>query len=93
MVKTVITYKPITKRYELSGSNEKYKEYKKIQNQIDGLKRDQSNILKEIAESKNKTLADISTYEIVSGTYTYDKCIEFKFSVEEILKIDTGEES
>lgn len=32
---TVTTYKPITKRYELSGSNEKYKEYKKIQNQID----------------------------------------------------------
>ena len=27
-IQTVTTYKPITKRYELSGSNEKYKEYK-----------------------------------------------------------------
>lgn len=88
---TVITYKPITKKYNISNNNEKYKEYEKIQNQVDDLKREQSNILKEIAESKNKALADISSYEILSGTYTYDKCIEFKVRVEEIIKIDTGE--
>lgn len=41
------------------------KSIKKIQNQIDGLKREQSKILKEIAESKNKALADIGTDEII----------------------------
>ena len=61
----ITTYKPIKKRYDLSEYDEKYKEYKKIQYQINDLKRDQSNILKELAESKNKTLADISTYEII----------------------------
>ena len=85
----ITTYKPIKKRYDLSEYDEKYKEYKKIQYQINDLKRDQSNILKELAESKNKTLADISTYEIVSGQY--GKYIEFKVIVEEILKIKEGE--
>ena len=62
---TVTTYKPITKRYEVSEYDEKYKEYKKILNQIADLQRDKQNILKEIAESKNKALADIGTYEII----------------------------
>ena len=51
--------------YQYHQADERYKEFKKIQNQIDGLKREQIKILKEIAESKNKTLADISTYEII----------------------------
>lgn len=85
---TISTYKPIKKRYELSEYDEKYKEYKKIQNQINDLKRDQSNILKELAESKNKALVDISTYEIIYGEYS--KYIEFKVNVEEILKIKEG---
>ena len=51
--------------YQYQQTDERYKEYKKIQNQIDGLKREQSKILKEIAESKNKALADIGTYEII----------------------------
>ena len=89
-IQTISTYKPITKRYEISEYDEKYKEYKKIQYQINDLKRDQSNILKELAESKIKTLADISTYEIISGQY--GKYIEFKVIVEEILRIGTGKE-
>ena len=44
--------------YQYQQADERYKEYKKIQNQIDGLKREQIKILKEIAESKNKALAD-----------------------------------
>lgn len=88
---TVTTYKPITKTYDLYEYDEKYKEYKKIQNQIAVLKNDQSNILKELAESKNKVLADISTYEIKDKGY--GKYLEFKILVEEILKIDSGEES
>lgn len=87
---TVITYKPITKRYDLTTYEEKYKEYIKIQNQIDVLKRDQSKVLKELAESKNKELAGIGTYEIVSGAYS--EYIEFKVLVEEIMKTGTGEE-
>ena len=51
--------------YQYQQADERYKEYKKIQNQIDGLKREQSKILKEIAESKNKALADIGTDEII----------------------------
>ena len=84
---TVASYKPITKSYSLYDSDEKYKKYKELQNQIAVLKNDQSNILKELAESKNKTLADISTYEIVYGHY--GKYIEFKVLVEEIIKIET----
>ena len=86
---TITTYKPITKTYDLYEYDEKYKEYKKIQNQIDDLKRAQSNILKELAESKNKALADISTYEIASNNY--GKYLEFRVDIEEILKIDSGE--
>ena len=84
---TVTSYKPITKSYSLYDSDEKYKKYKELQNQIAVLKNDQSNILKELAESKNKALADISTYEIVYGHY--GKYIEFKVFVEEIIKIET----
>lgn len=84
---TVASYKPITKSYSLYDSDEKYKKYKELQNQIAVLKNDQSNILKELAESKNKALADISTYEIVYGHY--GKYIEFKVFVEEIIKIET----
>ena len=86
---TITSYKPITKRYDLSEYDERYKEYKKIQSQIGDLERAQSSILKELAESKNKVLADISTYEITYGQY--GKYIEFKVLVEEILKIDVGE--
>ena len=90
-VETTITYKPITKRYNLSEYDEKHKEYKKVQNQIDDLKRNQSKILKELAESKNKELSDIGTYEIKDEGY--GKYIEFKVLVEEIItKIDSGEE-
>ena len=88
---TVITYKPITKTYDLYEYDEKYKKYKELQNQIDCLKRNQNNILKELAESKNKVLADISTYEIKDKGY--GKYLEFKILVEAILKIDSGEES
>ena len=86
---TVATYKPITKRYNLSDCDEKYKKYKVIQEQIRDLQRDRQDILREIAESKNKALADISTYEVKHGEY--DTYIEFKVLVEEIIKIDTGE--
>ena len=41
--------------------------------------------------TKNKVLADISTYEIKDKGY--GKYLEFKILVEEILKIDSGEES
>ena len=75
--------------YQYQQADEKYKEYKKIQNQIDDLKIAQSNILKELAESKNKALADISTYEIASNNY--GKYLEFRVDIEEILKIDSGE--
>ena len=85
---TVTTYKPISKKYQVSEYDEKYKEYKKIQSQINDLEIDKQDILREIAESKNKTLADISTYEIVYGEYNY--YIEFKVNVNEIIKIDTG---
>ena len=83
---TVTTYKPITKRYDVYDYDEKYKEYKVIQEKINTLQRDMQKILKELAESKNKVLADISTYEVKSdsmGTY-----LEFKVSVEEITKIE-----
>lgn len=86
---TVITHKPITKRYNLSDYNEKYKKYRVIQEQIRDLQKDRQDILREIAESKNKALAAISTYEVKHGEY--DTYIEFKVLVEEIIKIDTGE--
>lgn len=87
---TITSYKPITKRYALSEYDEKRKKYIEIQNQINALQRDKQNILEELAESKNKALADISTYEIVSGQDgQYAKYIEFKVNVEEIIKIET----
>ena len=88
---TVTTYKPITKTYDLYEYDEKYKKYKELQNQIAVLKNDQSNILKELAESKNKELADIGTYEIKDEGY--GKYLEFKIHVDEIIKIDTRKES
>ena len=57
--------KTLERLYRYQQADERYKEYKKIQNQIDGLKREQIKILKEIAESKNKALADIGTDEII----------------------------
>ena len=88
---TTTSYKAVTKTYDLYEYDEKYKEYIKIQNQINDLTRARSNILKELAESKNKALADIGTYEIASNNY--GKYLEFRVDIEEILKIDSGEES
>ena len=82
---TITTYKPIKKRYDLSSYDENYKEYKQIQSQISVLQRDMQNTLKEIAESKNKALADISTYEVMYGEY--GSYIEFKVLVEEITEM------
>ena len=84
---TITTYKPIIKKYNLDKYSEKYKEYDKIQDKIIELQRDKQKILKELAESKNKALADISTYEVVYGNMeTY---LEFKVNVTEITKLET----
>ena len=87
---TVTTYKPIKKKYVIDDYSEEYKKYRVIQEQINALQRDKQNILKELAESKNKALADISTYEVTHGEYS--SYIEFKFFVEEIIKLEEKKE-
>ena len=89
-IQTVTTYKPIVKKFTLDKYSEKYKEYHRIQDKIIELQMDKQKILKEIAETTSKALADIGTYELKYGEY--GNYIEFKVNVEEITKLEEVKE-
>ncbi len=81
-----IGYKVLTKAYQIIEYDNDWKEYKRLGDEIGKLTNERNHILKNIAESKNKMLADISNYEIKYNEYSTN--IVFSFRVEEVIRED-----
>lgn len=77
-------YKSMSKSYEISSNDVLLKTIQKLDNEISSLNNQKNKALKELAESKNKMLADISTYKIDYREYGTN--IKFTFSVEQALE-------
>ena len=81
-----IGYKVLTKAYKITESDSDWKEYKRLGSEIRKLTDEKNQILKNIAEGKNKMLSDISKYEIKYNEYSIN--IVFSFRVEEVIRED-----
>lgn len=77
-------YKSMNKSYEISSNDVLLKTIQKLDNEISSLNNQKNKALKELAESKNKMLSDISTYKI--DYREYGTSIKFTFSVEQVLE-------
>ena len=81
-----IGYKILTKAYQITKSDSDWKEYERLGSEIRKLTDEKNQILKNIAESKNKMLADISKYEIKYNDYSTN--IVFSVRAEEVIRED-----
>ena len=80
----VVTYKNLTKEYNINHSDKDYTEWKNLETEINVKRNQQRDLVQAMAKKCNESLADISVVK-VQDTFR-DKKIVFEFSVEAILE-------
>lgn len=80
----VVTYKNLTKEYNINHSDKDYTEWKKLETEINVKRNQQRDLVQAMAKKCNESLADISVVK-VQDTFR-DKKIVFEFSVGAILE-------